>query len=266
MPITPQHFFKPLNQAEFGQLSYEVFADVISIRRDLGRFFDEKHYKKALASIRPDVLLEAPIPVSHGSFKKCYFLDVVLCLGGVFEFKVIEAFNSRHKAQLLHYLMLAELWHGMLINVRPEKMQRDFVNHHLRHGDRQQFRLVTSQLQRGLPGSEQFVQILTDLLHDCGTSLDLSLYEEGITHFCGGESALIRPAMVHFNGQPLGPQKLRFITEKTAFKLTAFDRELSQKRFATHLQQLVNHADIESMIWANVCRNEVTIQSLIPER
>jgi hypothetical protein len=64
MPITPQHTYKPLSQAEFGPLSYEVFADVIAIRQELGRFFDEKHYKKALAQHRKDVILEAPILVS----------------------------------------------------------------------------------------------------------------------------------------------------------------------------------------------------------
>lgn len=99
MPITPQYSYRPLSQAEFGPVSYEVFSDVIAIRKELGRFFDEKHYKKALAQRRKDVILEAPILVSHQSFKKFFFLDVLIILGGVFEFKVVEALSPRHKAQ-----------------------------------------------------------------------------------------------------------------------------------------------------------------------
>lgn len=265
MPITPQHTYKPLSQAEFGPLSYEVFADVIAIRQELGRFFDEKHYKKALAQHRKDVILEAPILVSHQSFKKFYFLDVLIILGGVFEFKVAEALSPRHKAQLLHYLMLAELWHGMLINVRPEKMQRDFVNNQLSHHDRHQFQIVTDRLKRGMAGADTFVSILSDLLHDWGSCLDLGLYEEAITHFCGGEGSVIRPANVLFEGQNIGPQNMRFVSDKTAFKLTAFESPFSQTRFASHIQRMANHLDIESLIWANISRHRIDIRTILPE-
>ncbi len=265
MPIKPQHSYKPLSQAEFGPLSYEVFSDVIAIRQELGRFFDEKHYKKALAQHRKDVILEAPILVSHQSFKKLYFLDVLIVLGGVFEFKVAEALSPRHKAQLLHYLMLAELWHGMLINVRPEKMQRDFVNNQLSHHDRHQFQIVTDRLKRGMAGADTFVSILSDLLHDWGSCLDLGLYEEAITHFCGGEGSVIRPANVLFEGQNIGPQNMRFVSDKTAFKLTAFESPSSQKRFASHIQHMANHLDIESLIWANISRHRIDIRTILPE-
>lgn len=265
MPITPQHSYRPLSQAEFGPVSYEVFSDVIAIRKELGRFFDEKHYKKALAQRRKDVILEAPILVSHQSFKKFFFLDVLIILGGVFEFKVVEALSPRHKAQLLHYLMLAELWHGMLINVRPEKMQRDFVNNQLRHHDRLQFQIVTESLKLGMAGADTFVSILTDLLHDWGTCLDLGLYEEAVTHFCGGEAAAIRPANVVFEGQNLGAQTMRFVSDKTAFKLTAFDSPSSQARFASHLQCMANHLDIESLLWANISRHRIDIRTVLPE-
>ena len=266
MPITPQHIYKPLTQAEFGPLSYDVFADVLAIRHELGRFFDEKHYKKALALRRPDVILEAPILVTHQSFKKFHFLDVLVILGCVFEFKVVEAVSPRHKAQLLHYLMLAELWHGMLINVRPEKMQRDFVNNQLSHHDRHQFQIVTKGLKHQMAGADAFLAILTDLIHDWGSCLDLGLYEEAISHFSGGVESVIRPASVLFDGQDIGSQNMRFVTDKTAFKLTAFESPASQIRFSSQLQRMANHLDIESLIWANISRSQVHIQSIIPNR
>ncbi|MBK8040458.1 MAG: GxxExxY protein [Verrucomicrobiaceae bacterium] len=265
MPIAPQHSYKPLSQAEFGPLAYDVFADVLAIRKELGRFFDEKHYKKALAMHRSDLLLEAPILVSHGSFKKFYFLDVLVLCGGVFEFKAAEALTARHKAQLLHYLMLAELWHGMLINVRPEKIQRDFANNQLSHQDRQQFQIVTNGLSQATPGADDFVSLLTELLNDWGACLDLGLYEEAITHFFGGEDKVVRPASVCYQNAPLGQQNMRFVRENTAFKLTAFESPSSMQRFQSHIQRMVNHLDIESLIWANLGRHRIEIQTIAPQ-
>ncbi len=91
----------PLDRDAFGKLSYQAFGDLLAIRKELGRFFDEKHYKRALALRRSDVLLEEPIQVTHSTFQKSYFLDVLLALGGLLEFKAAEAFVPRHKAHLL---------------------------------------------------------------------------------------------------------------------------------------------------------------------
>lgn len=265
MPIVCQQELKPLNRDEFGKLSYQAFADVLAIRRELGRFFDEKHYKKALALRRSDIQLEVPILVSHGSFKKFYFLDVLLALGGVLEFKATAGIIARHKAQLMHYLMLAELWHGMLINVRPEQVTQEFVNNVMTHQDRIQFKIDTEQWLLGMAGAAKFQQVLTELLRDWGTCLDLSLYEEGITYFFGGESAVIRPAAVSLDHHDLGLQTLRFVAEKTAFKLTALENIESQRLYATHLQRLANHTDIEGLLWANIARHKVTFRCLTPE-
>lgn len=262
MPITSQYEFTPLDQTEFGKLSYDVVADVLAVRHELGRFFDEKHYKKALTLRRSDVDLEVAILVSHHTFQKTFFLDAVIARGGVFEFKAAEAIVPRHKSQLLQYLMLAELWHGLLINVRPEKIGREYVNNALTHQDRIQFTCSTQHWDSHMSGADQFQALLVDLLRDWGTCLDLSLYEEAITHFCGGDSVVIRPARVSLDGHELGTQTMRFVTEKTAFKLTAFGASEQQKRFASHAQRLVNHTDIESLLWADIGRHEVTFTTL----
>ena len=157
MPIISQHPLTPLDRAAFGKLSYEAFGQVLQIRQELGRFFDEKHYKQALAHHRSDLILEAPILVSHGSFKKFYFLDVLLALGGILEFKAAESIIARHRGQLLHYLMLAELRHGMLINVRPDRVTQEFVNNALTRQDRLQFKIShqSCRAQRDLNNCSQ---------------------------------------------------------------------------------------------------------------
>ena len=109
-------------------------------------------YKHALAHYRNDLILEAPILVSHGSFKKFYFLDALLALGGILEFKASASVLARHRSQLLHYLMLAELRHGMLINVRPDRVTQEFVNNALTRRDRLQFKIIRESWRPELPG------------------------------------------------------------------------------------------------------------------
>lgn len=265
MPITSEHTFTPLNRAAFGKLTYEVYAEVLAIRRELGRFFDERIYKQALARRRADIALEVPIWVSHDSFKKAYYLDALLAGGGVLEFKAAEAIVDRHIAQLLHYLMLAELRHGMLINVRPEQISKRYVNNVLRHADRQKFKIQRVGWDSSMPGADAFATLLLDLLHDWGTGLELALYEEAVTHFFGGESQVIRPAVVLLDAAELGLQSLRFSAPGTAFKLTAFEQADSQREFLAHAQKLVAHTRIDGLVWANIARQEVTFR-LLAER
>src|ERR1039458_6765838 len=67
-----------------------------------------------------DARIEVPIEVSYESFCKTYYLDLVFVGGALFELKAVEALVNRHRAQLLHYLLLADLLHGKLVNMRLE--------------------------------------------------------------------------------------------------------------------------------------------------
>ena len=265
MPITCQRILKSLSREEFGRLSYDLMADVLAIRKELGRFFDEKHYKQALAIRRQDVILETPVCVSHQTFSKTYFLDALFAEGAIIEFKTAEALTRRHKAQLLHYQMLMDLEHGLLINVRPERVAKEFVNCALRCQDRLDFRISATDWNEGVPGGDHFRSVLTELLQDWGTALDLSLYEEALTHFLGGDSRVLHAVKVRLNGAVLGQQMFRFAADRVAFKLTAFDSMDSQQRFAHHARAMVNHTDLDALLWANLGRREITFCCLKQE-
>jgi GxxExxY protein len=262
MPITCEHPLTPLNREAFVKLTYELFGEVLAVRQELGRFFDERLYKLALARRRPDLALEVPIRVSHGNFSKVYFPDALLAGGGLLEFKAVETIVDRHIAQLLHYLMLVELRHGMLVNVRPEEVSKRYVNNVLSHADRRDFESSRAGWDAGLAGAKAFESLLLDLLRDWGTSLDLSLYEEALTFFFGGEAQVMRPATVVLDGAELGFQPMRFAAAGTVFKLTAFEEETAQQQFLVHAQKLVAHARIDGLLWANIARHAVTFRSL----
>lgn len=236
MPITCRHPLQPLTRDEFRRRSFELIGDVFAIRNELGRFFDERFYKQALDLRRADVIIEAPIDVSYQTFEKRYFLDVLFANGSIIEFKVTETLTPRHKAQLIHYQMLTGLAHGLLINVRPEQVVREFVNCPFTPQERFEFRVETKEWKATFPGAETFIEVLIQLLREWGNCLELPLYEEALTHFLGGEDLVLRNVAVHFEGVKLGLQPIRLAAEHVAFKLTAFDSTLSHERFAYHAQ------------------------------
>jgi GxxExxY protein len=231
MPIRCRIPLRRYTQQEFGELSYEVLHEVFAIHNQMGRFFDEKIYKAGLAARRDDVLLEEPIEVTFRSFTKQYFLDVLVAGGGLFEFKAVERLIARHRTQLLNYLLLTGLKHGMLINVRPEKVEREFVNAALTWEDRFAFVPDLTAWNDEVPGAAFVRELVLDLLGEWGTGLELSLYEEAIVHFLGGESHVIRPVGVLLDSVQLGEQPFRHAADDVAFKLTAFEQPEPQNRF-----------------------------------
>ncbi|MDX2044212.1 MAG: GxxExxY protein [Acidobacteriota bacterium] len=262
MPIICRHPLTLLSYEEFGNRSYDLVGAVLEIRKELGRFFDEKHYKRALALRRSDVTLEVPVSVSYQTFEKTYFLDVLLASGAIIEFKATDSLTSSHKAQLIHYQMLTGLKYGMLINVRPEKVFAEYVNCLLSHHERFRFRIVTSDWDESIPDAQLFGNILTQILADWGSCLGLALYEGALTHFFGGEENVLRPVTVHFDGVELGQQRLRLASERVAFKLTAFESTDAQERFVHHAKRLIAHTEIDALLWANLGRHEITLRSL----
>jgi GxxExxY protein len=221
---------------------------IFAVREELGRFFDEKIYKRELALRFPGVQLEVPIEVSHRSFTKLYYLDVLVDDGAVFEFKTVEALTPRHEAQLLHYLLLAELPHGKLVNLRPETIEQRFVNATLRLKDRVRFEIEQGGRDAQVEGAARFQDVLVALLQDWGTGLELPLYDEALVHFLGGETAVMRDVDV------------RLAADGVAFRLTGLEKDL--EAFEAHALRLLEHTSLEAILWANVGRRRVTFKVL----
>ena len=261
MPITCRIPLRRLSQEEFGELSYQVMRETFSIHGTLGRFFDEGIYKQALAVRRHDVRLEEPITVSFRTFTKQYFMDVLVA-SSLFEFKAVDRFVPRHRAQLLHYLLLTDLKHGMLVNVRPEKIEREFVNSALTREDRLAYVPDTTAWTDRLPGASFVREVLLELLADWGTCLELPLYEESLTHFLGGESSVLRPVPVTFDGVIVGKQLFRHAADDVAFKLTAFEARHALDRFLSQCERLVEHTSLKALLCINVARERITFTTV----
>ncbi len=266
MPIRCDVPLRNLTQDEFGPLAFDVLGDVYRIHNELGRCFDERIYKRVLASCRSDVRLEEPIHISFRTFHTRSRLDVLVGDCGVFEFKADEAFSPKHKAQLIHYLHLVGLSRGLLVNVRTEQVEHQFVNAPLTLRERYQFICHQRHWDDGVPGAGFLRETLLEILADWGTGLELPLYEDALMHFFGGREFSIRPATVEYHQHSVGRQDFRHVTEQVAFKLTAFEEDASLDNFEKHAWRLVKHTSLTALIWANIGRHTVTFSTLTPKQ
>lgn len=262
MPIITRIPLRRLTQQEFGDLAYEVMRHVFDIHNELGRFFDEKIYKQALAHRLPGTLLEEPVTIVHGSFQKPYFLDVLVAGGGLFEFKTVERLTERHRAQLMHYLLLSDLAHGKLINVRPEVVTHEFVNTHWAATDRQRVNIDCGRWNSFCPRANALQDWLIGFLRDIGAGLGTSLYEEATTHFLGGPDRVEADVRVCLKNHELGHQRMRLIAPGIALKITSLDQSLIN--FETQTSKLLAHADLQAIAWININIKHVTFTTLKP--
>lgn len=260
MPISTRIPIRRLSQPEFGGLAFEVMRQVFAIHNEIGRLLNERIYKCELARRIPSVQLEEPIEVTFGSFRKRYFLDVLIAEGGLFEFKSAEKLSERHRAQLLHYLLLCELAHGKLINVRPEQVEHEFVNTQWRFEHRLQFTIDADEWSETIPCATAMRDYLTAFLHDLGAGLEISLYEESVIHHFGGPEKIEADVPVRIGGQIVGEQRMRLIGSGVAFKITGLDGSLDE--FESHARRLLSHADLQAIAWVNINMKHVTFKTL----
>ncbi len=141
----------------------------MQIHNEIGRFFEEKIYKhSALAHRMPGVRLEDPSKSHSARSARRFSSTSSSAMATVFEFKAVDAFSGRHRAQLIQYMMLADVAHGKLINVRPEVVDHEFVNTQWKHAEQIAFKIDTSRWNSTLPGMVQFQDFLTGLMRDLG--------------------------------------------------------------------------------------------------
>lgn len=115
-------------------------------------------------------------------------MDLLFASGLMVEAKTVDALNNAHQAQALQYLMLTGMQHGLLINLRREKVEKQFVSTTLDLAERRRVVVHSSDWQPVNESSCRLHQICLELLADWGAFLSVALYREAIVHFFGGPS------------------------------------------------------------------------------
>jgi GxxExxY protein len=235
---------------------------VFAVHNELGRFLQEEIYQREIASRLRGSRIEVPLSVSFDKFSKSYFLDLLVDGAAAFELKTAERLGKRHRAQLLNYLLLSQLPHGKLINLRPDLVEHEFVNTSLTHDERRRFDVQSQSWEPRLARGGEVRDWLLALLDDVGAGLDVELYEEACTHYFGGPGRVLGETSIAVNGRLLGTQAVRFAEPDVAFKVTVLADE-ALPRFEDHSQRFLNHSALQAIHWINITREIVRFRTIL---
>ncbi len=226
---------------------------------------DEKIYQQVIrgrceaAGIVP-VRREVEIKVIYRDFEKSYFMDLLFASGLMVETKTVEALNNAHQAQSLQYLMLAGMRHGLLINLRREKMEKRFISTTLSLEERRRFVVHESDWRPACESSRRLYRICLELLADWGAFLSTALYRDALIHFFGGSSVVMRKIPVFDGDVVLGTHEVCLIADNIALALTALkDGKATMK---DHLKKFLRHTKLGYIQWVNLDNHKIEFRTL----
>ena len=217
---------------------------VFQVHNEFGRLFDERIYQAEIARRLEGARVQVPIEVVFERFRKGFYLDLLYANGAVFELKAADATTDRHRAQLLNYLLLLDLSHGKLVNLRGELVEHEFVNAPWRRAERLRFDVDDAGWVESDGGAVEMKKLLVAILQDWGVGLEIPLYEEALTHFLGGEGKVVRPVEVLVGQTTVGTQTCRLINPDTAFKITSLTNGVAH--YEEHLRRLLANTALKT--------------------
>jgi GxxExxY protein len=252
------------SQDEFHELDHAVMAITFRVHNQFGRLLDELLYKREIAARCAESAIpterEVRIWVTHGSFTKEYAIDLVFSHGVIFEAKAVEWLAPAHEAQALNYLLLTGTHHAKLINLRPERVQWRFVSTKLTPELRRCITVDDSAWRGVNAPSQRLKEIMIELLRDWGAFLECGLYREALTHFLGGQEAVVRRIPVYSDEHAIGEQDVHLLSEDTAFAVSAVTESTDGMR--THLGRFLAHTHLQHLQWVNLNHHRIEFVTL----
>jgi hypothetical protein len=201
-----------------------------------------------------------PLLASHRDFRKRLYVDLAIADTVLFELKAVQALTGDHDKQILTYLFIACATRGKLVNFRPASVEYRTVNATVSSEEQRRFDFVTSRWIDVDERSAFLRQHLRELLDDWGMFLALSLYEEALTHFLGGENAVLRRVPLSRDGLPLGDQFVHLLGETIGFHLTAFDDAVEQGE--SHVRRFFSLTPMQFLNWIKFSNHRIDLVTL----
>jgi GxxExxY protein len=255
-PVSP----RTISKEDFARLDYEVMRLAFESQNDFGRLCDETIYENDLAARIEaaglgSVQKQLPLTITHKSFKKTYYLDLVVADAAVYELKTATTLVNDHDTQLLNYLYLWDAEHGKLLNFRSAKVEARFVNNPLKPESRKRFTANLDRWRETDPQSKLLRETFLALLEDWGAFLEIPLYTEALVHFLGGDERVVHPIPLSRNGIFLGNQKMPLLTLDSAFCITSLTQGTAH--YERHLSSFLRYSPIRRFQWINLDQHKV---------
>ncbi len=259
MPIETSIPIHCISQREFHEIDARMMAHAFDIQNEFGRLLDEVVYKKALAErcilAGMPARREVGIRVSHKSFAKEYFIDLLLCDSTIIEAKTAKETLAAHRGQGINYLLLAGTKHGSLINFRPPRVARHFLSTRLTRDLRRTFETTESNW----PPDETFSNLrdaVVELCRDIGLGLDLPLYRETISYLMQSTRHLVP---LKSGNSWVGHHEMTLLTPDVSLAITALNET---EDFETHLRRLLALTPLSGIAWINLKLGEMRFEYL----
>lgn len=260
MPIQSSIAITPISTEDFRLIDYKVMGQMYASQNELGRLADEQVYRADVAHRLTEMGLaceqEVPVTLSHSSFSKTLYLDLVVDQKAVYELKTVSALNFNHEAQLISYLYLLDLSRGKLVNFRSSTVESKYVNTPISREARRRFEVNS----REYSGNMEFLQMVVNLVREWGTSLSLSLYHQALVHLLGGVDIVERMIPLDRNGHPLTNQRFHLVDSNSAFVLTAFSNPSHD--YSAQIKPLLQLSPLHQVHWINFSVDELFFHTI----
>jgi GxxExxY protein len=265
MPIEIATEINVFHQQEFHAHTEKLLRIIFDVHNQFGRFLDETLYKSEIGARWAETgsgmaAREVRMTVRHETFRKDYFMDMLFNQGLMLEAKVAEALAAGHRAQGLNYLFLAGMKHGLLANLRPERVEHEFLSTTLTPTERRRFAFVDAGWHTVNEESKRLRERIAALLADWGAFLEVGLYREAITHLFGGAERVIVRVPVYSGERLVGQQSVHCLTPDTGFAFTALPGE--RTGMEEHQRRFLKHTPLTHIQWVNFNRHNIEFTTL----
>ncbi|MCU0749284.1 MAG: GxxExxY protein [Akkermansiaceae bacterium] len=263
MPIEPTLHLESVSDEQFAEIDKVVMACAYAVHNKFGRLFDERVYENDLAArLRAegfDVHTQVPVSLSHGGFRKTFFLDLVVNQM-LYEIKVVGALVDEHDAQALNYAMLQNIRLVKLVNFGECRVRGKLLPNAVRFEERFRPIFGKSGFHVLTPQCEYLVDHLESICHDWGTHLSRQLYNEALVYYFGGEAHCVERVDLYDGDKVLGTHRVQFYSHDRAFAVTSLQRD--QAAYRSHLNVLLSHTPLKSIQWINLSRACIEITTI----
>lgn len=248
-------------KTRFHELDYRIMKHAFEIHNRMGNFHDEEVYKNELFHlIQQDgitVQKEVPLSIEFRSFKKTYFMDLLIESNHVYELKALLNLTNQCRSQTINYQLIAEKPYGKLINFGGQSVEHEFVTSILTKNERQTFEVNQTNWDEARDVNQQFYALANDLIGDWGTRLDPGLYSDALLELMP-DAKKDRIEIISDN-RPVGSKLVQLLKPGIAFKLTTSKKP---KPLEVQFQKFINHTRLKALFWINLNQDQISFHTL----
>jgi len=253
-----------VDQDDFMEIDNKVMRHAFDIHNKYGYLCDEAIYKNEIAyrcgQEGLDSLREIQISVSHKTFCKKYFIDLLIDKSAIYELKTSCSINSSHCQQLLNYILLTNAKHGKVIAFGGRSVNCRFVSTKLDCSKRHKIDLVKESWTPFSEKCSKLPDLLECLLEDWGGFLSIGLYREALSSILSKGDGLGGNVNIVDGNRIIGTQRELVLSPDVVLVLTGYSKGIDSIR--KQLIRLLKSCSAEAIQWINFNRHKVTLSTL----